>query len=142
MLDGEISGGKAWDAGQPFYTFEYKGEEFHSNAEAKAKAASRLKERYAPYNDEVILSQWEKVLSPERILDVGDPKAIVDIMLGAIAISEGKRTLEEYIEDLNDREQGEIRIEHVKVALTHLNAFKSKGYLDGKGTHARGHPQF
>jgi hypothetical protein len=37
------------------------------------------------------------------------PKAVVDCMLGAIAIVTGERTLEEYIEDLEERGQTEER---------------------------------
>jgi hypothetical protein len=39
-----------------------------------------------------------------------DAKAVVDVMLGAIALTAQSRTLEEYVEDMQERGQGEERI--------------------------------
>jgi len=114
------------------FNYEYKGEVFHTNPEAKAAAAARLADKYSAYNDEVILEQWERVLSKERILDVGDPKAIVDILLGTVAIMNDKRDLASYVEDLKSRGQDEIRIQHVIRALAELDAAKSGGFMDGE----------
>jgi hypothetical protein len=41
---------------------------------------------YASYSDEVILRQWQGVLPAAHILKIEDPKAIVDVMLGVMAI--------------------------------------------------------
>jgi hypothetical protein len=49
------------------------------------------------------------------------PKAIIDIMLGAISITSGQRTLETYIEDMKERGQTEKRIQEVTAALKNLN---------------------
>jgi uncharacterized protein YfaP (DUF2135 family) len=113
------------------HTYEYKGELYHTSPELKAAAEQRLKDKYAAYNDEVILEQWERVLSRERILDVGDPKAIVDIMLGTVAIMNGKRDLDAYVKDLESRGQDEIRIHHVVRALAELDAAKKGGFMNG-----------
>ena len=51
----------------------------------------------------------------------------MDIMLGTIAIMEGKRDLEGYIEDLHVRGQDEIRIEHIKAALSVLDRVRNAG---------------
>eukprot|EP00658_Telonema_sp_P-2_P010193 TRINITY_DN1383_c0_g2_i1.p1 TRINITY_DN1383_c0_g2~~TRINITY_DN1383_c0_g2_i1.p1 ORF type:complete len:464 (+),score=155.45 TRINITY_DN1383_c0_g2_i1:149-1540(+) len=111
--------------------FEYKGEVYHSSEEKKVEAEQKLKDKYAAYDDEVILEQWGRVLSRERILDVGDPKAIVDIMLGAVAILNEKRDLDGYVEDLKTRGQDEIRIHHCIRALAELEAAKTGGFMDG-----------
>jgi len=73
--------------------------------------------KYASYSDEVILGQWEKVLPKERIMLLHDPKAIVDVMLGIVAITRGKRTLDEYVADMIKRGQNEERQQHVLAAL-------------------------
>jgi len=113
------------------FAYEYKGEIFHTNPEAKAAAEQRLKDKYSAYNDEVILDQWSRVLTRERVLDVGDPKAIVDIMLGVTAIMNGVRNLDDYIEDLRTRGQDELRIQHVIRALAELDAAKKGDFMDG-----------
>ena len=46
---------------------------------------------------------WVEALGADRILSILDPKACVDTMLGVVAISSGKKTLEGYLEDLNER---------------------------------------
>jgi hypothetical protein len=76
--------------------------------------------RYDGYNDETIKSQWTSVIPAENFLMIDDPKACVDIMLGVIAITSGKRTLAQYLEDMKTREQSEKRIKEVKVSLTEL----------------------
>lgn len=114
------------------YEFEYKGMEFHTDPSKLAEAQAELEDKYAAYNDDVILEQWSQVLSPERILDVGDPKAIVDIMLGTVAIVNGKRDLEAYVEDLKTRGQDEIRQHNVVRALAELDAAHKGGYMDGQ----------
>jgi len=43
------------------------------------------------------------VLGEERVLKMNNPKACVDVMLGAIAITSGARTLEGYINDMKER---------------------------------------
>lgn len=53
------------------------------------------------------MDQWSSALGRERILKITAPKACVDVILGAIAITSGARTLETYIKDMKDREQTE-----------------------------------
>ena len=64
---------------------------------------------YANYSDEVILRQWGEVLPQPHILRIEDPKAIIDVMLGALAITGGGRTLDEYIADMRGRDQLDLR---------------------------------
>jgi len=87
--------------------FDYMGGDESVNDEAK----------YASYSDEVVLGQWEKVLPKERIMLLHDPKAIVDVMLGIVAITRGKRTLDEYVQDMVKRGQDEERQQNVLAAL-------------------------
>jgi len=56
-----------------------------------------------PKKDEAIVANWMDMIGKERILLVDKPKACVDVMLGAIAITNGTRTLQEYIRDMEDR---------------------------------------
>ena len=67
--------------------------------------------------DPNIIKEWEEVLGCERILKMHTPKACIDVMLGAIALTSGTRTLEEYIKDMKTREQTEERISEVVEAL-------------------------
>ena len=67
--------------------------------------------------DEAIVAQW-RTLMAERFLLLPDPKAIVDTMLGLIAMVCESRTLDEYIQDMRDRGQSEERIETVTTTIT------------------------
>eukprot|EP00300_Choanocystis_sp_HF-7_P006000 c14418_g1_i1.p1 GENE.c14418_g1_i1~~c14418_g1_i1.p1 ORF type:complete len:617 (+),score=106.06 c14418_g1_i1:54-1853(+) len=62
-------------------------------------------------------AEWEQLIGADHVLTLHDPKACVDIMLGAIAIVSGARTLEEYIEDLVERGQTPERQAQVREAL-------------------------
>jgi len=42
-------------------------------------------------------------LGKERVLPLITPKACVDVMLGAIALTSGARDLDGYIKDMRDR---------------------------------------
>jgi hypothetical protein len=48
-------------------------------------------------------------------------KAVIDVMLGCIAIVSKKRTLKEYIKDMKNRGQDDSRIEEVTNALKTLS---------------------
>lgn len=60
---------------------------------------------------------WEKVIGGERILKLQDPKAVVDVMLGAIAIVSGSRSMQAYMDDLEDRGQSHSRKAEVNMIL-------------------------
>ena len=49
--------------------------------------------------------QWIKALGEDRVLDMTNPKACVDVVLGIIAITSGKRTLGGYVDDMINRGQ-------------------------------------
>jgi len=67
-----------------------------------------LKKEYNSSYEEQIYNQWVGALGGhERILRTKTPKACVDLILGAIALTSGTRTLPEYIEDMKERGQSE-----------------------------------
>lgn len=53
-------------------------------------------------------------------MSIQNAKACVDVILGAIALTAG-RTLEQYVEDMKEKLQGEDRIEEVVKALKYYN---------------------
>lgn len=71
--------------------------------------------------------QWCNTLGPERVLEVNCPKACIDVILGAIAITTGARTLEEYIKDMINRGQTKERIDEVTKALILYNTKLNNG---------------
>jgi len=76
---------------------------------------------HKPYWDKEIdkkqLVKWKAVVGEDRILELIDPKSIVDIMLGAIALVGRTRTLDEYKSDLEARGQTPERIADVSRCL-------------------------
>lgn len=76
-----------------------------------------LKKKYDGKEEKMITNTWMSVLGEERVLKIDHPKACIDIMLGAIALTSGKRTLEEYIKDMKERNQTSDRISEVIESL-------------------------
>jgi hypothetical protein len=93
-------------------------------------------DKYALYKDDVVLEQWRSVISREHILTINDPRACVDAMIGAIALTEGAKTLDDYIKELGPKEQGGIidqtpeRCEDVKNALSALAGVSAQASVD------------
>ena len=119
------------------------GEEI-SDAKVDAKDLwNALKKRFnvfhihKPYHDSKkdaqVKSQWCETIGKEHVLCISNPKAVIDVVLGAIAITSGARSLEGYIQDMQNRGQTKERIEEVTAALklfdsTHT-ADKTVGFL-------------
>lgn len=87
----------------------------------------RLKEKYNVFHvakpgARGVREEWERILGSDRVLMLQTPKAVVDCILGAIAITSGARTIEEYGEDLKERGQDEERRREVLLALSVLPA--------------------
>lgn len=78
------------------------------------------RDQYAGYDDELIKRQWASVIPPEHILLLEDPRAIVDVMLGALGIASGKTNLEGYADSMRARQQGAERIQTTLQALRTL----------------------
>ncbi len=76
---------------------------------------------YAQYDDAVIRRNWESVLPTEQILTIDDPKAIIDVMLGALAVVAAGQDLEHYLADMRRRRQSDERIAEVARALDGLS---------------------
>lgn len=86
----------------------------------KARPVEAQTDLYAGYHDAVIKRQWESVLPPENILLIDDPNAIVDVMLGAMALTEGQANLDQYLGHMNERGQTALRRGQTAKALTGL----------------------
>jgi hypothetical protein len=71
------------------------------------------------YFDQDIANKWKSILPPEHTLRIPEEKAIVDLMLGVIAIQ--KQELEDYAVDMLNRGQTKQRIEGVKDSLQRLS---------------------
>lgn len=76
-----------------------------------------IKKPYDSPNENKVRDMWENAIGKERILDIQNAKACIDICLGAIAITSGKRTLDEYIKDMQERGQSKNRQEEIRNAL-------------------------
>ncbi len=85
------------------------------------KAAAPAEDVYARYSDDVVLSQWGSVIPKDHILRISDPKAIIDVLMGALAIANGARDLEGYIADLAGGGSPEDRLAEVRAALGALS---------------------
>jgi hypothetical protein len=88
---------------------------------------NRLKEKYNVFHvakpgAHGVREEWSRILGSDRVLMLQTPKAVVDCILGAIAITSGARTIEEYGEDLKERGQDEERQKEVLLALSVLPA--------------------
>ena len=56
----------------------------------------------------------------EHIISVGDPKSIIDVLLGALAISDGKVDLDTYLKDMRELGAEDTRVREVENALAGL----------------------
>ena len=74
---------------------------------------------YSGYDDATIKAQWAGVIPPEHILTIEHPKAIADIILGALALS-GGMDLDAYLADMDERGQTSERKQETAEALNSL----------------------
>lgn len=66
-------------------------------------------------SDSSILEDWRNLLGEDHVFVLGDdPNAVADIMLGAIALTSKARSLEQYLADMENRDQEADRIRDVK----------------------------
>ena len=79
------------------------------------------KEYYYKDEEKRILKQWKDVLG-ERVLTLTDPKSVIDVMLGAIAISSKTRDLGTYLNDMRDRGQTPKRLKEVEETLGNFSS--------------------
>ena len=94
---------------------------------------------YANYQDGVILKQWQSVLPPGHILKIEDPKAIVDVMLGVLAIVGGGADLDAVLADMRGRSQSDLRQDQAVRTLgelatvTHMGQAQVHGAVQASG---------
>ncbi len=106
--------------------------EFDHDPETRRPApAAKPDDPYAQYSDDVILKQWATVIPAERILRIDDPRSIIDVLLGALAILEGTATLDGYEADMRSRNQTEERIAEVARALGGLGPVRNVAIVEG-----------
>jgi hypothetical protein len=87
---------------------------------------------YAGYHDDVIKTQWASVIPQENILLIEDPHAIIDVMLGALALTEGTVDLDKYLIDMGGRGQTTKRLTETAEALKKLAGTKALTKIDPK----------
>lgn len=87
---------------------------------SKSKASDDQVLSGNPEIDKHVQEQWRAVLG-NNLINLDEPKAIVDVMLGCIAITTGSRTLEEYDHDMKDRLQTDARRKNVMEALRYVH---------------------
>ena len=116
------------------FEFDYDPEQKARKAEAQKQEQEKgeKKDDYAQYADDVILAQWATVIPQNRILRIADPKSIIDVLLGALALSEGARDLDGYLHDMKQREAGPARVEQVRETLQQLTQPQSGGTVEGE----------
>lgn len=93
--------------------------------------------RYGNYKDDVILAQWRSVIPPEHILRIEDPKAIIDVLLGALALASNATDLDGYIDDMRGRHQSDARLDETRRALAPLSHSSTLTTTSGAPTAAR-----
>lgn len=69
-----------------------------------------------PAEDKAIVRKWKEIFREDFIV-VKEPKAIVDVILGCIAMAGKTRTLGQYLDDMKGRDQTKRRIDRVKESL-------------------------
>lgn len=77
-------------------------------------------DQYKNYADDTILAQWATVLPKEHIIRVGDPSSIIDTLLGALAIADGKVDLATYCKDLRELGASDERVAEIERSLAGL----------------------
>jgi hypothetical protein len=114
QFDGVISGKRETGAASdtPIFEFTYDPSERPGDKPQESQ--------YAGYADDVVLRQWASVIPAAHILRINDPKAILDVMLGVLAIVGGKTDLEGYLQDLQGRGQTAVRQDEARAALSEL----------------------
>jgi hypothetical protein len=87
---------------------------------SKRSLPDNAKDEYAAYQPEVVKAQWASVIPEAHIITITEAKAVVDAMLGVLALVGGTRKLEDYIKDMINRGQTEDRQQVIRQGLTKL----------------------
>lgn len=89
---------------------------------SKWKNVFLLHKKYGMGQDAEIVGNWKRAIGNERVYNMDDPKAVVDMMLGIIALIAEARTLDDYIVDMKARDQTDERIALIESNLSGLNS--------------------
>ena len=73
------------------------------------------------YFEDDITKHWENLLAEDHVVKIGEPQAIVDLMLGIISMVSQTRDLNAYQIDMKDRGQTQARITGVTQSLEKLS---------------------
>lgn len=111
------------------WEFEFDPAKGHREQTNEEKAQEKAK--YAQYSDDVILAQWATVIPPQHILRIDDPKSIIDVVLGTLAIEQGVRDLDGFVADLRLRETSDARVAQVRQTLSTLVTAAPGGTVEG-----------
>jgi hypothetical protein len=111
---------EVFGAGAPGVNLDLNGKAEWEKLKKKFNVFHIHKPYYDPKNDVIVKAQWAEAIGKEHILEIDDAKAVIDVVLGAIAIVSGSRDLKGYIKDMQDRGQSQERIEMVTAALKEL----------------------
>lgn len=68
-----------------------------------------------------IRDQWERTMAEGHVIPVNEDKAIIDLLLGVIALVSQTRTLDTYKIDMGNRDQTQARISTVGKSLDNLS---------------------
>jgi hypothetical protein len=113
-LEGTISPNGQTGPSSDIVVFEFTYDPSKRQPDAEAD------KQYEGYSDEVILKQWGEVLPPSHILQIEDPKSIIDVMLGALAIVGAGKDLPGYLDDMKRRDQTDLRVDQATRTLGNL----------------------
>ena len=94
---------------------------FDPDAVTAPAAGAETEDAYANYDDTVIRAQWAEAIGEENILEIEDPHAIIDVMLGAMAITRGTHDIDAFIGEMRRRNQSAERRDMVQAALLPLS---------------------
>lgn len=82
----------------------------------------RLHRKYEDEStDKIIVKQWQDILGAQNVIRLKSAKAVVDVMLGIIALVTEARNSSQYTADLVGKGQTEKRIEEVEEILKPLS---------------------
>ena len=74
---------------------------FRFTPRPNATAEPAQADAYANYDDAVIRKQWEAVLPDGHLLSIDDPQDIIEVMVGAVGLTEEKTDLDGYLSALD-----------------------------------------
>jgi hypothetical protein len=92
----------------------------HQVATFEFRPDAARQEQYTAYSDEVVLAQWAKVLPEGHILKLRDAAQITRVLMGALAIANGRETREGYRGKLASEGLAAREVDDVMSALSGL----------------------